>query len=185
VLNRRQMLATTSAVLGAAAITRGASAALTPATQANGLYETFIAEILDMAPEFATSLGLDTGAKAGSRAKLSDRSLKGRADSRALNTSMLKRLKGIDRKALTGLDATNYDAVYYGIDQSETAGQRFPYGDLGNPYAVSQLGGAYHDLPDFLDQEPQRHPYHGAIQSGSPHGGRQRDVSDLAQQTAR
>ena len=152
-LNRRQMLATTTAAVGAAAVSRSASAALAPAAQANALYETYINEILEMAPEFATSLGLDTGAKAASRAKLSDHSLVGRARSQALNTSMLQRLKAIDRKALSGLDATNYDAVLYGVDQEEVAAKRFAYGDLGVPYVVNQLNGGYHDLPDFLDSQ--------------------------------
>ncbi len=151
-LNRRQMLATTAAI-GATAVTRNASAALAPAAQANGLYETYMNEVFALAPEFATTLGLDTGAKAGYRAKLSDHSLAGRARSQALNTSMLQRLKAIDRKALTGLDATNYEAVLYGIDQEETAAKRFAYGDLGLPYAVNQLNGSYHDLPDFLDSQ--------------------------------
>lgn len=147
-LNRRQMLAAS-----AAAVALPANAEPAPAAKANALYQTFVDEMMAMAPEFATSLGVDTGAKASYRAKLGARGLKGRAEGTALDTSMLKRLKTIDRKALSGLDATNYEAVLYGVEQSVTADKRFQYGGLANPYTVNQLGGAYHDLPDFLDSQ--------------------------------
>ena len=39
-------------------------------------------------------------------------------------------------------------------------------------------------LPHFFDQEAQRHVHHGAIQRGAADAGGQRDVADLAQQSA-
>ncbi|GAA0555188.1 uncharacterized protein (DUF885 family) [Rhizomicrobium palustre] len=151
-LNRRQMLATTAA---AAAVTLpGAAAPAAEAAKANALYETIMDEVMQMAPEFATSLGVDTGAKASYRFKLGARGLKARAEGTKLDASILKRLKAINRPALTGIDATNYDAVLYGAEQSADADTRFTnYGGLAGPYAINQLGGAYHDLPDFLDSQ--------------------------------
>ncbi len=119
----------------------------------NALYETFVGEMLEAQPELATSLGLDTGARAGLRRRLTGRSLKARNDAKALTASMLARMRKLDRAALNGLDATNYDAIFYGLAQDDAAGRRFAYGNLYLPYVVHQLGGAYYDLPDFLDSQ--------------------------------
>lgn len=149
-LNRRELLASAAAVSLMPAATAKAA---TPAGQANALYATFIDELMEEAPEFATSLGLDTGAKSYLRRRLSKHSLAGRRERKSLGASMLARLEKVDRKALTGQEATNYDAVLYGLRQEDTIARRFDYGDSANPYAVQQLGGAYQQGPDFLDSQ--------------------------------
>jgi Uncharacterized protein conserved in bacteria len=149
VLNRRELLASAAA---AAALPVAANAA-TPSEQANALYAAVVDELMELSPEFATSLGLDTGAKASLRSRLSDRSLEGRKKRKAFDARFLTRLKEIDRKALTGLDAVNYDALFYGAKQEAEIDQRFRYGDSSNPYTVYQLGGAYQQGPDFLDSQ--------------------------------
>jgi uncharacterized protein (DUF885 family) len=143
------MLVTSAAVVALPASAAPAS----EAAKANALYATIMDEIMALSPEFATSLGLDTGAKASYRSKVGARGLKGRAEGTALDTSFLKRLKAINAKTLTGIDATNYEAVLYSAEQSADADARFQYGGLANPYVVSQLGGVYHDAPDFLDSQ--------------------------------
>lgn len=143
-LNRRELLATSAAFAAMPAEAQ---------TPPNALYEAFIGEILQAQPELATSLGLDTGAKAGLRRRLASRSLKARNDAKALTASMLRRMRKLDRPVLKGLEATNYDAIAYGQEQDDAAGRRFAYGNLYLPYVVHQLGGAYHDLPDFLDSQ--------------------------------
>jgi uncharacterized protein (DUF885 family) len=149
VLNRRELLASAAA---AAALPVAANAA-TPSEQANALYAAVVDELMELSPEFATSLGLDTGAKASLRSRLSDRSLEGRKKRKAFDASFLARLERIDRKALAGLDAVNYDALFYGAKQEAAIDQRFRYGDSSNPYTVYQLGGAYQQGPDFLDSQ--------------------------------
>jgi uncharacterized protein (DUF885 family) len=148
VLNRRELLASAAAV----AVLPAAHAA-TPAEQANSLYAAVVDEMMELYPEFATSLGLDTGAKAYLRRRLSDRGLEGRKHRKEFNAGFLARLEKIDRKALAGLDATNYDAITYGVRQDVALDQRFRYGDSTNPYTVYQLGGAYQQGPDFLDSQ--------------------------------
>jgi uncharacterized protein (DUF885 family) len=148
VLNRRELLASAAAV----AVLPAAHAA-TPAEQANSLYATVVDEMMEQYPEFATSLGLDSGAKAYLRSRFSDRSLEGRKRRKEFNAGFLTRLEKIDRKALAGLDATNYDAIAYGVRQDVAIDQRFRYGDSTNPYTVYQLGGAYQQGPDFLDSQ--------------------------------
>jgi uncharacterized protein (DUF885 family) len=147
-LNRRVLLTSAAAI----AITPAARAA-TPADQANALYAAVVDELMEMMPEFATSLGLDTGAHSAMRSRLSDRSLEGRKRRKAFDASFLARLEKIDRQALTGLDAVNYDSILYGAKQEAAIDTRFRYGDSTNPYTVYQLGGAYQQGPDFLDSQ--------------------------------
>jgi uncharacterized protein (DUF885 family) len=149
VLNRRELLASAAA----AAALPVASYAATPSEQANALYAAVVDELMELSPEYATSLGLDTGAKASLRSRLSDRSLEGRKKRKAFDASFLARLEQIDRKALAGLDAVNYDALFYGAKQEAGIDRRFRYGDSSNPYTVYQLGGAYQQGPDFLDSQ--------------------------------
>ncbi len=149
-LNRRELLASAAAV---SLIPAAAEPAASPAEQANVLYATFIDEMMEAAPEFATSMGLDTGAKSYLRRRLAKHSLAGRQERKRLGASMLARLEKVNRKALTGQDATNYDAVLYGLRQEDAIARRFAYGDSANPYVVQQLGGAYQQGPDFLDSQ--------------------------------
>jgi uncharacterized protein (DUF885 family) len=145
VLNRRHLLAS------AAALTLMPAAAAGPKDETKALYDAFIDEMLEASPEFATSLGLDSGRKSYLRSRLSPRSLAGRAKAKARARSMLQRLNAIDAAALSGQDRIDYDAVRYGLTQDNAIADAFDYGDGANPYVVSQLGGAYQSTPDFLD----------------------------------
>ena len=107
--------------------------------------------------EGATQLGLDKGANADLRAKLSDTSDAGREASRALTRDQLRRLAMIDRARLSPADRLDYDVVKY-TRESSAAVQAFDFGGGGygpSPYVVSQQTGAYQSVPDFLDT---KHP---------------------------
>ena len=104
-LNRRQLLVTTAAAAGASAF---------PALAAEGseldrLFDQLFQEGLRQRPESATQLGLDKGANADLRGRLSDESDKGRAAAKALNVDQIRRLKAIDRAKLGATDRINYD----------------------------------------------------------------------------
>lgn len=156
-LDRRSLLKSGTAFAGLTLSPRALAAPSPEAAKMNALFGTFMDEVLDRSPEFATSLGVDTGPRAYEKAMLGSRSLAERAAQKALNTSQLTRLKTVNRQALTGLDAVNYDAVIYGLQQTDYTDKRFDYGAIGAgaPYVLYQLGGAYHDMPDFLDSQHQ------------------------------
>lgn len=120
--------------------------------QLSKLMDDFFNEALADSPELVTSLGLDTGARAGAKARLSDSSLAGRDRRRALNADQLRRLKTIDRGQLTGMAAVNYDTLLFDLQATDDANRRFAYGGsgAGGPYVLSQINGAYQDIPDFL-----------------------------------
>ena len=137
---------------GAAAPVDGASAA-GRSPQLAALFDAFFEQGLRLHPEGATQLGLDKGADAGLRYKLSDLSAAGRAAAKAQTRDQLALLSTIDRDTLSPADRIDYDVVLY-TRQSSAAVEAFDFGGSGygpSPYVVSQITGAYQSVPDFLD----------------------------------
>ncbi|HEX3888710.1 MAG TPA: DUF885 family protein [Phenylobacterium sp.] len=150
-LNRRAMLLSSGAAAAAVGLAPQAFAAGDP--QLAALFDAFFQEGLHQRPESATQLGLDKGANAGLRSRLSDGSSAGRAAAKALNADQLRRLQAIDRGRLTGPDRLNYDVIVY-TRQSTARTQSFDFGGSAfspSPYVLSQLTGSYQSTPDFLD----------------------------------
>jgi uncharacterized protein (DUF885 family) len=149
-IDRRSLLVSASAGAAALALPRLAQAqavALTP------LLDAFFQERLRLRPESATQLGLDKGPNADLKARLSDQSEAGIATAKAMTGDQLKRLTAVDRARLSAPDQVSYDTVLYSL-RSTAAVQAFPFGGNAfgpSPYAVSQLTGAYQQIPDFLD----------------------------------
>jgi uncharacterized protein (DUF885 family) len=158
-VDRRRLLISASAAAVAvsteALAKPAAKTAGTPHARLDALFDAFMKEGLDHSPEGVTSLGLDKGPRAYQKSKLDDRSLKAVADAKRRNTRQLAQLNAFDRKTLTGMDVVNYDTVLFGLKTSEAANRRFQYGGggAGAPYILSQLGGSYQQLPDFLDSQ--------------------------------
>lgn len=139
----------------------GAARAVTPAdTDAQARLSTITERLLVLGPESATSLGIDKDARAGLKARLSDRSPAGIAAVAAGLRQSLGELGGLDLDALS--DATRID-----VDVTRTAfanaldGFAFAYGDVAvggwrnSPYVVAQNVGAFLDVPRFLDNDHQ------------------------------
>ncbi|MDB5392529.1 MAG: hypothetical protein JWM91_35 [Rhodospirillales bacterium] len=121
----------------------------------NALFDTFVQEQLQRSPETATSLGLDKDELAELKSRLSDVSLAATAKEKIDNARRIERLKAIDRAALSGLDAANYDTVMFTLAVEDEGDRGFNYGGGGSgaPYILSQLTGSYQSIPDFLDTE--------------------------------
>ncbi|OJU13902.1 MAG: Tat pathway signal protein, partial [Caulobacterales bacterium 68-7] len=154
---RRQFLAASaaaSALAGAPGLAM-AQAATGGAEKLNALFDVFMAENLRAAPESATSLGLDKDGLAWTKSALADFSLAARADSKALTASQLTRLRAIDRTPLSAMDQVNYDTVEFVLATEDAGNRQFDFGanGAGEPYVLSQLGGAYYSKPDFLDAQ--------------------------------
>lgn len=149
-LNRRDLiLAGTSA---AALVPFAAVAESAEDARLAALFDGFFQEDLRRRPESATQLGLDVGANADLRSKLSDGSAAGFAAAKTLTADQLRRLDAIDRGALSATGKVNHDTVLY-TRRSTAAVQAFDFGGMGfgpSPYVVSQLTGAYQSTPQFL-----------------------------------
>ncbi len=148
-LNRRIVLLTAGATF---ALTGASSAQAAPSSEAQltKALDDFFAQTLAESPELATSFGLDTGVNAALKSKLHGGSLADIARYRHENSENLARLKGVDRKPLTGMPAVNYDSVIYDLQATEDGNRRFGYGSGTAPYVLSQIDGAYTYVPDFL-----------------------------------
>jgi uncharacterized protein (DUF885 family) len=150
--DRRSFLATTA---GAAVVLASGARAQSGGAQSelNKAFDDFFSQSLDHSPEQVTSLGLDKGARAAAKFKLHDASLAAVEQRKAETSANLARLRKIDRKALTGMAAVNYDCVLYNLEASDRGNRRFAYPTGNSPYAISQISGAYQSTPDFLDSQ--------------------------------
>ncbi len=150
-LNRRHLLLSAAALPLLPGTSLAQSAKTGEAARLNALLDQFQDANLQRSPMQATHLGLDKGAL---KSRLDDRSLAARQADIVENRRRQKALSGINRRALSQGDALGYDTIAYVQDIQAEQDARFVYGEpQSNPYVVHQLGGAYADIPDFLDTQ--------------------------------
>jgi uncharacterized protein (DUF885 family) len=143
-----------------------AAAALTPSLPARAAsgaedarlaaaFDRFFATALDESPILVTSLGLDTGSRAAAKSQLDDQSPAALDRARRRTAAQLAELTAIDRGRLGPRARIDYDAVRYGLALTDQANRRFAYGGegAGSPYIITQNGGAWASVPDFLDSQ--------------------------------
>ena len=159
-MDRRQFIGSAGFALLAAALPRvveAAAASGNPADQTlASLLERMWEAKLDESPELATNLGLDKGARAGQRSKLDGYSKAAQAGTLARNKAWLAQLRALDRTALSPKARLDHDVVAYMYEQITKGGSQYPFGTFDGyyvPYTVSQLSGAYRNIPDFLDSQ--------------------------------
>lgn len=158
-MTRRDLLTGVGAVALTASVPVGAQNARGDAAaraQLSAMAEALLAEY----PENATTLGLDKGARAGLKARLTDRSLAGTRARASAAAARLARLKAIGRTRLTPATALDVDVVQ-AAHELAVDGAKFPFGDVAilntewsyrsSPYVATQNMGAYAEYPDFLD----------------------------------
>ena len=161
-VDRRQFLGVTGA-LAAAHVLPGSAFAARP-VRGDAAVERLLAnmadELLAEYPENAGALGLDKDKRAGLKAKLTDRSIKGARLHADAAARRLARLKAIDLQSLS--PATRNDVgVVQTAHELAAEGFAFPFGDVvtlsqqwsyrNAPYVVAQNTGAFIEVPDFLD----------------------------------
>ncbi|MET1756321.1 DUF885 family protein [Novosphingobium sp. RD2P27] len=158
-MDRRSFLGSAGVFALAASLPAVAQTSAKAATAADArlrtLLDRFFYDRLSESPESATRLGLDTGARAELKSRLSDRSAAGMAADLARAKRELAQLRVINPASLSPAARLDYEVVAYQLSQN-IAGERFPYGDtMGRyaPYVISQLTGAYRDIPDFLNSQ--------------------------------
>jgi uncharacterized protein (DUF885 family) len=156
-LDRRSLLLTATAAAGSTLAQAATAPATSGAPALNKLFDQFVNEQLDLSPESVTYLGLDSGKRAYQKSQINDRSLAGNTKGKALAANQLKRLGAFDRKSVGGMDALNYDIVHFNLKVADDTNKRYAYGGsgAGQPYYVSQFGGSYGTIPDFLDSQHQ------------------------------
>ncbi len=165
-LNRREALAALASAalpLAAACGRRGAArppspSAVTDDARTRALLDAAADNLLNLLPEAATSLGIDTGARAALRSRLSDRSAAGQQRVAGQLRADLARLDAVDARDLPHATRTSV-AVVRSAYATALEGFALPYGDVAvggyrnAPYVVIQNVGAYLDVPRFLDSD--------------------------------
>ncbi|MBS0578144.1 MAG: DUF885 family protein [Proteobacteria bacterium] len=164
-LDRRDVLLG-AGMLAAAGALPGLVAAAGTAAAADGAAEAVLAdtaeELLALYPESASTLGIDTNARATLKSRLTDRSPEGvrhAADLAAARRRKLAALKHAGLSAATQTDLAVTETAY----RLAAEGSRFPYGDVAilnhevsyrnGPYVVTQNMGAFTEVPEFLDTQ--------------------------------
>ena len=125
---------------------------------ARALLDSIADNLLRLQPEAATSLGIDTGARAALRSQLADRSEEGKKRLAAQVRDDFRRLNAFDATGLSHGMRTSIDVVRSAYSTA-LEGFGLPYGDItvggwrNTPYVVIQNVGAYLDVPRFLDSD--------------------------------
>ncbi len=151
-----------TAVSAVPGLSLAASAAATPADTAfSKLLDDIADEVLNLSPTSATGLGLDKGARAALKSRLEDESPAGDAAWAEEVKSIQRRLKNINRAALSESAQIRYDTIAYAAE-SGVQGLRFPFGGAASgfyggtaPFPVTQQDGALTRIPEFLDAQHQ------------------------------
>ena len=159
-LDRRRLLQSAAAGAGLAALGDAAFAqVMAPATNAAGeTLRTFMdkafEETLDLSPETVTAFGLDKGARAAAKSKLTIPTRAEEEGQRAFFRAQRAQLAAMDRASMDAQDGLYYDSLTANLD-AVIATFDIPYGQGGwpNPYRVSQQGGTYQSAPDFLGNQ--------------------------------
>jgi uncharacterized protein (DUF885 family) len=158
---RREFVIGSGATLGAASLGAGAAATHQDAA-AEKLLAGFSEELLVEYPESTTMLGIDNGARAHLKRKLSDRSQAGQKAIAIGVARRLGQLKSIDTAALGAPAGIDLD-VMRTAHEFALEGFAFPYGDVAllnsqwswrnAPYVVAQNTGAFLEIPGMLDEQ--------------------------------
>ena len=156
-MDRRSFLATSATVallplteapaLAAVAAKPGAGDA-----KLNALFEDIFQERVRNSPELASSLGLDKGPNAALKSKLDTRpAAVARREDLARNRRAIARLNGVSPATLSDPAKLNREVVLYSLDTSTVAAARWDIDSAQRPYPITQQGGAYFQVPDFLN----------------------------------
>lgn len=153
-MNRRSVLQWLIGTVAASRARVSCSASVTPngrETDLRDLLDVMFQEQLALSPQSMTRYGIDRSDRwRAARYALDDRSEIGLARERELRSRQLQRLRAFKREGLTGRSCTDYDVVSYDLG-TQVLGDTFGYGiGRGIPYVLTQLTGAYWDVPQFL-----------------------------------
>ena len=151
----RRTFITTSSATALAASTGSAFAAIKPTGDA-GLNATLDAAFYDevaKSPETATALGLDKGANAALKSRLSPETRAWRMKRNAETKRWAAKVRSISPASLGQGGKRNRDLALYQFEQRTIALDRFGIGSVQRPYRIFQQGGTYFETPDFLNSQ--------------------------------
>lgn len=130
----------------------GANTATNPAdAQLNSLFDKVFAQTLQRSPELATSLGMDKGANAALKHRLTDQSAAGKASSRAELKQAIAAIRAVDPAPLSTRSKLDREVILYSLESRAIPYDRFKLDGVQRPFTIFQQGGSYFSTPDFLN----------------------------------
>ncbi|MGA1799787.1 DUF885 family protein [Sphingomonas sp. 4RDLI-65] len=156
-MDRRQFLASggvaalATTLLPSTAFAQSTGAQLPGDAALNADFERIFQRSVARSPELATSLGLDKGAFAAAKGKLSPRTTEKRASDIADTKAGLASLARYDGANLSPAAKLNLEVVRYSLATQIAAPEKFGIDSPIRPYRIFQQGGAYFQVPDFLN----------------------------------
>lgn len=148
----RRTFIVSSSIAALVAVSERATAQLSPQeAQLNAAFETIFQRFLDISPGLVSSLGLDKGSRAAAKSQLDDDSAEGTQRQLQLVRKGLAELAAFKPATLSPAAALNLEVVSYFLEQQTVAMSRFGLASVGRPYRIFQQGGAYFEIPDFLN----------------------------------
>lgn len=118
----------------------------------NSAFEDIFQERVRSSPTLASSLGLDKGSNAALKSKLDTRpGSAARHEDLARNRRAIARLNAISPTTLSDAAKLNREVVLYSLDTAAVAPARWDIDSAQRPYPITQQGGAYFSIPDFLN----------------------------------
>lgn len=148
-------LAALAATLPAELLAQAASGAAPAApgdAAMNAAFDTIFQKVLENNPTVATAFGLDTGKNTALKRQLGDYTLADRASDLA-DARAAKKLLDVDKAKLSPQMQIHRDVVDYTLDDTIGPIATFDLGSAVYPFQISQQGGAYFNIPDFLNSQ--------------------------------
>ncbi|HEV2593716.1 MAG TPA: DUF885 family protein [Sphingomicrobium sp.] len=118
----------------------------------DALCEAIFQDRVRHSPTLASSLGLDKGANAALKSQLDTRPARIlRRENLARNQRAVAELKAIDPATLSKTSKLNREVILYSLETATVAPSRWDIASAQRPYPITQQGGAYFEIPDFLN----------------------------------
>ncbi|WBH17552.1 DUF885 domain-containing protein [Sphingomonas radiodurans] len=155
-MDRRSFLASASAASAVALIPEAlraqAAAPTNPAdAKLNAIFDRTFAQTLQRSPELATSLGMDKGANAQLKHRLSDTSPAAKASAHADLKQAIATIRAVDPAPLSPRSKLDREVILYSLDSRALPRDRFNLDGVQRPFTIFQQGGSYFSTPDFLN----------------------------------
>ena len=154
-MDRRSFLAT-SATVALLPLTEApalaAAAGGSGDAKLNALFEEIFQDRVRHSPELASSLGLDKGPNAALKSKLDTRTAPvARRENLQRTERAIAELKAVSPATLSDAAKLNREVVVYSLETAAAAPTRWNIDSAQRPYPIFQQGGAYFQVPDFLN----------------------------------
>ena len=118
----------------------------------DALFDKIFKERVARSPELASSLGLDKGPGVGLKSTLDTRPEGlARGQELAINRAAIADIRVIPLLSLSDAARLNREVILYQLESATVAPGRFGIDSVQRPYPITQQGGAYFSLPDFLN----------------------------------